>query len=573
MPNDYCDSSLLDKAILFATKAHKNVERKGKGVPYICHPLEAMSIVATASDDQELLAAACLHDVIEDTDYTYEDIKKQFGKRVADLVQAESDTYIPGMDAAESWKIRKEIAMKHLSEASREVQLVAIGDKLSNMRAMYRDYKEVGDKLWEKFHVKDPVLHEWHYRELLASFNKIRDTEPYKEFEHLVNKTFDENYALFSLKKVDNFIIASGSLNDKNIQEMIPLLDPCKETVIDFKDVHNINFSGLRALFSLKNRGYQFAIKNVSLKVAHRFDATGLSNELNIIRAPREFDKNNMEESGDGYTAVTYFTNDGDAMIKLYYEFVDKYVPIKEKRFATGAALLGIPTPLAGDLVEVDGKLGIMFERIKGKKSFARLLSEDYSKLDELAKRFALLSKKLHSTQSNKDIFPNAKEAYKKYANNFKDISEEERNKIINFIDNIEDKDTCLHGDFHFGNAIITENDDELFIDMGDFSYGNPLLDLGTLYFVTHNDRDDHSERLFHNSNAVLKEFYEHFVKYYFEGKELEEVDELLKPYSALTVIHFASMATQKPWMAFYVREYLLSVIKWEDILDGITHI
>ena len=68
--NKFCDSSLLDKAIVFASNAHKNTERKGKGFPYIAHPLEAMSIVASMTNDQELLAAACLHDVIEDTDIT-----------------------------------------------------------------------------------------------------------------------------------------------------------------------------------------------------------------------------------------------------------------------------------------------------------------------------------------------------------------------------------------------------------------------------------------------------------------------------------------------------------------------
>ena len=85
---------------------------------------------------------------------------------------------------------------------------------------------------------------------------------------------------------------------------------------------------------------------------------------------------------------------------------------------------------------------------------------------------------------------------------------------------------------------------------------------LGTLYFVTHNDRDDHSERLFHNSNAVLKEFYEHFVRYYYPYKTLEEVDEMLKPFAALTVIHFANKTNQKDWMVYYVRELLLPVCK-----------
>ena len=74
---EFIDSSLLDKAIVFAAKAHKDTERRGKGFPYIAHPLEAMAIVATMTNDQELLAAACLHDVLEDTDVTYDELKKE----------------------------------------------------------------------------------------------------------------------------------------------------------------------------------------------------------------------------------------------------------------------------------------------------------------------------------------------------------------------------------------------------------------------------------------------------------------------------------------------------------------
>ena len=72
---EFIDSSLLDKAIVFAARAHKDTERRGKGFPYIAHPLEAMAIVATITNDQELLAAACLHDVLEDTNVTYDELK------------------------------------------------------------------------------------------------------------------------------------------------------------------------------------------------------------------------------------------------------------------------------------------------------------------------------------------------------------------------------------------------------------------------------------------------------------------------------------------------------------------
>ena len=87
------DTSLLDRAIRFAVEAHSGVERRGKGFPYIVHPMEAMAIVATMTPDQEVLAAAALHDVVEDTEVTLDEIRSRFGDRVAQLVDTESDHF------------------------------------------------------------------------------------------------------------------------------------------------------------------------------------------------------------------------------------------------------------------------------------------------------------------------------------------------------------------------------------------------------------------------------------------------------------------------------------------------
>ena len=100
------DTSLIDKAIKYATDNHHNVLRKGKTIPYILHPLEAMAIVATLTDDYEVIAAAALHDLIEDTTITYNDIKEEFGKRVADIVINESDNALEGY-ATMTWKEKK----------------------------------------------------------------------------------------------------------------------------------------------------------------------------------------------------------------------------------------------------------------------------------------------------------------------------------------------------------------------------------------------------------------------------------------------------------------------------------
>jgi len=190
MANKPLDTELLDRAIVFAVRAHAGTERRGKGFPYIIHPMEAVEIVATMTPDQELLAAAALHDTVEDTNVTIEQIRTEFGERVASLVAADSDIEVSGVSREESWRIRKQATIDRLAGASRDAKIVALGDKLSNMRAIARDYAVQGDALWNLFRMKDRKDHEWHYRGLATSLNELQDTFAYKEFEQLVNQVF-----------------------------------------------------------------------------------------------------------------------------------------------------------------------------------------------------------------------------------------------------------------------------------------------------------------------------------------------------------------------------------------------
>lgn len=188
--NNPLDTELLDRALVFAVHAHAGTERRAKGFPYIVHPLEAVAIVATMTSDQELLAAAALHDTVEDTDVTIEQIRREFGDRVASLVAVDSDIEVSGVTREESWRIRKQAAINRIASASRDAKIVALGDKLSNMRAIARDYAVQGDKLWNLFRVKQRKDHEWHYRGLAESFSDLRDTFAYQEFVQLIEKVF-----------------------------------------------------------------------------------------------------------------------------------------------------------------------------------------------------------------------------------------------------------------------------------------------------------------------------------------------------------------------------------------------
>ncbi len=184
-------TEILDKAIKFATEAHKNALRKGTQTPYILHPLEAAAIVATMTDDLEIIAAAVLHDTVEDNkNITLDDIEKEFGKRVRDLVAAESEE--KEEDEVGSWHRRKQATVDHLrNKATEEEMMIALGDKLSNIRSIYRDYKNYGDKLWERFNQKDKQMQGWYYRSIAEALEPLAMYRAYKEYCDLVKEVFD----------------------------------------------------------------------------------------------------------------------------------------------------------------------------------------------------------------------------------------------------------------------------------------------------------------------------------------------------------------------------------------------
>lgn len=185
--NNPLNTDLFDRAAQFAMEAHSGTERRGKGYPYIIHPMEAAAIVATITNDQEMLAAAILHDTVEDTDVTIEQIRELFGDRVAELVQHETAP----LDENMTWREKKAEQIKQLAEAPHDSKVVALGDKLSNMQGIAMDYRKVGDEVWKLFHApngKSDV--EWYYRSLGEAMSELSETLAYQEFMELLRMVF-----------------------------------------------------------------------------------------------------------------------------------------------------------------------------------------------------------------------------------------------------------------------------------------------------------------------------------------------------------------------------------------------
>lgn len=540
------DSTFLDKAIIFATNAHHNVERRGKGFPYVVHPLEAMAIAATMTNDQEVLAAAALHDVVEDTNITIEDIRKEFGDKVAELVGLESDNVDPLFSEDISWRDKKVLGFKRIKNSSRDAQIVAMGDKLSNMRAIHLDYLRLGEKIFEKFHEHDPSIHAWRYYQLSNCFDKLEGCFALTEFKYLVREVFGEYLHDFKIEKNGKILKIYGKISEESALSIEKEVNDIEgDAYLDLEEAAAIDYAGARVLYRLATNGKRYFIRNANKNVVNVFYSLGLSNYISITELPREIDMNDYEQSGDGYTAISYNHVDGDSMMKLYAPFIAAEEVEKEKIVATRALSLGINTPFSGELVSHKGQIGITFERIKGKRSIARAISQEPERIEEFVHLYTQAVKKLHATECDTTLFdPVSKSFYRELEIAKDHFTEEEYVKIVNFIKENETATTCIHGDLHIGNVLLTEANDVLFIDMSDFSYGNPYFDVATLYTMAYILSDEKVMHLYHIDKKTMQKVWRLFVKEYYNistEDEIKKLEDFIKRYVGVRIIQFAN--------------------------------
>ena len=182
---------LVSEAIAFAVKAHDGMRRKKNELPYILHPMEAAVIVGTMTDNQDIIAAAVLHDVVEDAGVSIEEIEEKFGKRVRELVASETEDKRADLPPADTWRIRKEESLTVLRKTEDVgVLMVWLGDKLANMRSIYRDWKVEGDAMWQRFNQKSVTEQAWYYRAIITLTERLSDTSAWIEYKTLTELVF-----------------------------------------------------------------------------------------------------------------------------------------------------------------------------------------------------------------------------------------------------------------------------------------------------------------------------------------------------------------------------------------------
>lgn len=178
---------MKNRAKRFAEKAHEGQFRKTGNIPYITHPIRVAAILEQAGASEELVCAAFLHDVVEDTPIGFAEIEKEFGKRVTDLVKSHTE------DKSKTWKERKQHTINTLKTAELEVKLLIIADRLDNLLSLEKDLKKVGPSIWDVFNAGYEDQ-KWYNEELLKYMDTgIKEHERpafFDDFAEIVHRIF-----------------------------------------------------------------------------------------------------------------------------------------------------------------------------------------------------------------------------------------------------------------------------------------------------------------------------------------------------------------------------------------------
>ncbi|MGN1346925.1 MAG: HD domain-containing protein [Eubacteriales bacterium] len=187
----------LEKAAEFAARFHAGQSRKLGGAPFLVHLYETVANAALVTDDEDVLAAAMLHDTLERTGVTTDMLREEFGEVVMRLVMWCSED--KGMEgpANETWQARKVAFLDRTKIAPREAKIILLAAKLSDMRSLAAYHNKYGDAVWEAFNNLDKYAHDWYHRTSLEEvLTELEDEFIYKEYARLIEEVFGGGFDL-----------------------------------------------------------------------------------------------------------------------------------------------------------------------------------------------------------------------------------------------------------------------------------------------------------------------------------------------------------------------------------------
>ena len=242
-----------------------------------------------------------------------------------------------------------------------------------------------------------------------------------------------------------------------------------------------------------------------------------------------------------------------------------------EREFLRSKALyeMGVSCPKVMDFVTDGSRYGMIVEKVKGKKSFARIISEDPGQLEALAKAFAQRARQLHQVRCDNGLFPSYRENYLDGLSKSKVLSAREKQILREALDAMDDGIFCIHGDLTPGNIIRAEGKD-YWIDLGDVMYGDPDIDFGNMMFICNHVPVKLIDYLYHISLEQFREFVGIYAREYFGDRwGTQELEDKLHKVLLLKV---GSAVLKRPRSGILYRPLIRGDIRKYKILTGIMN-
>lgn len=339
-------------------------------------------------------------------------------------------------------------------------------------------------------------------------------------------------------------IFPEGKIDSKNAKAVeeefnrIIEVNKFEKLILDAEKILYISSAGLRVILRLKKLYPDFKIVNVLTDVYEIFEMTGFTQIMDIKKAFRQMSVEGCEIMGNGAKGTVYRYSD-DTVIKVF-KHLDSADDIEnEIKLARKAFVLGIPTAIPFDVVKVDGLFGLVFELLNA-KSYSQLIKEEPQNFDEYVKKFTDLLKTIHATDVSGENMKSVKVEVNDWLSNAKEFLKEDLyEKVSKKIADVPDTKNMLHCDFHTNNVMM-QNGETLLIDMDSVCSGHPIFELANIYapcvgfgMISRS----YVENFFGIPCEKMAEFWNKFLRIYFDGKNIEKIEEKIKIISYLRVI------------------------------------
>ena len=306
---------------------------------------------------------------------------------------------------------------------------------------------------------------------------------------------------------------------EKSIQEQ--LADFVGRLILDACTLEYISSAGLRIILRLKKAIVETSVVNCSPEVYDIFEMTGFTELMDVAKAYRKISVEGCEVIGEGANGKVYRT-DPDTIVKVYKNHDALEQIHKERELARKAFVMGVPTAIPYDVVQVGEYYGSVFEMLNA-QSFAKLLISGAADAKQLAKESVDILKVMHAAKLKPGELPDKKQESFKWCDYVREyLPEDIGEKLCRLFREAPEETTMLHGDFHVKN-IMKQNGENLLIDMDTLSMGHPIYEFAAIYMAYKGFSCVNKENVV-NFLGISKEqandMWEYTLRYYFEGKD-----------------------------------------------------